>query len=442
MLQRSDCDDPAASPGAALLLQASALLQAGPICNACLGRAFGMRGHGLSNQERGHALRTVIAMSHDDRHGRTGAPVLPTDDEHADSHATACWICGGWFSRIEDWARRAADAMDGVAFNTYLFGAKISSRVETADQLAVERYALSHAEPLKHALNREVGKAFESLAGGTVSFQTPDVTFLINLETDRLEARLASLYVYGRYRKLVRGIPQTHWPCRACRGRGCSACQGTGRQYPESVEEWVGAPLVRAAHAEGACLHGAGREDIDARMLGNGRPFVLEIRSPRVRTLDLSPLRDEINRDATDRVEVGDLRFVPSSAVAVVKETRNLKRYVARIVSDLPVERDNLAAALDSLVGEIHQQTPERVAHRRANRTRVRHLMEARLVAHSGNEAEIELLTDAGLYVKELVSGDDERTQPNLAQRLDVPTRVRELDVIEVRFDERLLPSH
>ena len=442
MLHRSDDDDDAASSGAGLLDQAAALLKAGPICNDCLGRAFGMRGHGLSNQQRGHAVRTVIAMSADDRSGRTRTSALPADAEDAAGRDAACWVCGGLFSHIADWAWQAAGAVDGVEFHTYLFGAKLSARVEAADHLAVERYALSHAEPIKHAFNREVGKAFESLAGGTVSFKHPDVTFVIDLETNRLESRLASLHVYGRYRKLVRGIPQTHWPCRTCRGQGCPACQGTGRQYPESVEEWIGAPLVRAACAEGACLHGAGREDIDARMLGNGRPFVLEIRSPRVRSLDLSTLRDEINHEAIHRVEVSELRFVPLRAVAVVKETRNLKRYIARITADHPVEQDVLERALAALVGEVRQQTPERVVHRRANRTRIRHLIDARLVTLGADEAEIEMLTDAGLYVKELVSGDDGRTQPNLAQLLNTPTRVRELDVVEVRFDECLLPKH
>ena len=38
----------------------------------------------------------------------------------------------------------------------------------------------------------------------------------------------------------------------------------------------------------------------------------------------------------------------------------------------------------------------------------------------------------AGLYIKELVSGDDGRTVPSLASVLGVPARVLELDVIEV----------
>jgi len=45
-------------------------------------------------------------------------------------------------------------------------------------------------------------------------------------------------------------------------------------------------------------------------------------------------------------------------------------------------------------------------------------------------EAEIDLLTDGGLYVKELVSGDDGRTRPSLSEVLGVPATVVELDVM------------
>jgi tRNA U54 and U55 pseudouridine synthase Pus10 len=54
-----------------------------------------------------------------------------------------------------------------------------------------------------------------------------------------VEVKLRSVYVYGRYTKLERGIPQTRWPCRSCKGRGCDRCGGTGRQFPTSVEELI-----------------------------------------------------------------------------------------------------------------------------------------------------------------------------------------------------------
>ncbi len=37
-----------------------------------------------------------------------------------------------------------------------------------------------------------------------------------------------------------------------------------------------------------------------------------------------------------------------------------------------------------------------------------------------------------GLYVKELVSGDEGRTKPNLAENLGVKAKIAELDVIKI----------
>ena len=39
----------------------------------------------------------------------------------------------------------------------------------------------------------------------------------------------------------------------------------------DSVEELIGRPVIEAFDAENAVLHGAGREDIDARMIGTGQ---------------------------------------------------------------------------------------------------------------------------------------------------------------------------
>ena len=46
--------------------------------------------------------------------------------------------------------------------------------------------------------------------------------------------------------------------------------------------------------------------------------------------------------------------------------------------------------------------------------------------------AEIVVHGDGGLYIKELVSGDEDRTNPSLSGRLGVQALVTDLDVLEV----------
>jgi len=394
---------------------AATILRAGPICDDCLGRAFAKLGHGFSNRQRGGALRTLLSMLEVD--GRLGT----------------CWVCDGLFGRVKDWADRAVAASKGIEFESYLFGVKLSPRLSQMEAFFDERFPTGLTESLKHAFNREVGKAFEAKSGrGTVDLTHPHLSFLIDLVHDSVNLRVLSLYIYGRYLKLVRGIPQTRWPCRHCRGKGCEACGFTGKQYPESVEELVAAPFLTAAGAEEAHLHGAGREDIDARMLGTGRPFVLEIVSPRSRCLDLPSLQEAVNTGSSEKVEVSELHFVPRETVALVKETHAKKTYRALVAFEKDIHSKTLAEALESLIGTIKQRTPQRVSHRRADLVRERCLLESRGNLLSPRQAELELCGEGGLYIKELVSGDNGRTLPSLAARLGVASRVVELDVIDV----------
>jgi len=399
-----------------VLRQAETILRAGLICDDCLGRAFGMLGHGLENDDRGKILRERLALGGEPTEGR-------------------CWVCEGLFSALDVWARRACDASHPYEFESYLFGVRLSPRQEAMEKTFFDRFPTDAAEPLKRALNRRLGKAFEALAKrGTVSFTHPHLTFTVDFGEQRLSLRVASLCLYGRYRKLVRGLPQTHWPCRACRGTGCAACHGTGKQYPESVEELIGAIPTAMSGAAGAQLHGAGREDIDARMLGSGRPFVLELLSPRRRSLDLESLTDRVNASASGKVEILDVQVAPRGRIAEIKEARAQKRYRALVVLAAPIDDVVLRKAAEGLVGVIEQRTPARVAHRRADLTRRRRVHAVQARPYSARQAELVLETDGGLYIKELISGDAGRTCPSLAERLGFDARVEELDVLDVRL--------
>ncbi|MEM4455779.1 MAG: tRNA pseudouridine(54/55) synthase Pus10, partial [Archaeoglobaceae archaeon] len=62
---------------------------------------------------------------------------------------------------------------------------------------------------------------------------------------------------------------------------------------------------------------------------------------------------------------------------------------------------------------------------------RIRRVYSAEIIEHFGKIAVLKFETDAGLYVKELVSGDDGRTEPNLSKRFSA--KVEKLDVIDVK---------
>jgi tRNA pseudouridine synthase 10 len=411
-----------------ILEDARALDGAGPVCDACLGRVFADRSFGLTNAERGRSLRVAAALDADE-------PFEPTP-------TAACWVCEGECARFDEWAERAAAAVEDVEFDTYQVGTRAPPLVEENEELLREEAGLpaDAGELFKSEFNREVGKRVGRLTETEVEFGRPDVQFLLDIEQDTVETTIHSAFVYGRYRKLERDIPQTEWPCGRCDGRGvlgedreCPQCDGTGYLYQASIEGLVAPPIRDAMEGTEATFHGAGREDVDALMLGTGRPFVVEVREPKRRTVNVEPLERVVNEHAEGRVEVEGLRLATYEMVERVKELDASKRYRAKVAFDGVVTADELAEALSTLAGAtIEQYTPQRVDHRRANLTRTRDVYEASGEWEDETHATVEFHGQGGLYIKELVSGDDDRTEPSLAGLLGVDATVTALDVVGV----------
>ena len=415
--------------GGALLARTRALLSGGPICDHCLGRPFADRSFGLGNDERGRGLRTAVALADD------------TDYDSPDPDD--CWVCEGVFTRLPEFTERAASAVAAFEFDTYQVGTRVPGLLAENDRLLREDAGMDPeaGEPLRKELNRELGKRIGAETGTEVDFERPDVQFLLDLEADDVTATVNSAFVYGRYRKLERDVPQTEWPCSDCAGSGrdgrepCPVCDGTGYRYPESVEQLTAPVVEEVMDGVDAAFHGAGREDVDARMLGTGRPFVIEVEEPRRRTVDAARLGSDIDAFAEGTVEVDGLRLCRYEMVERVKELDASKRYRAEVTFDEPVTAAALSEAAEALSGTtIEQYTPNRVDHRRASLTRERTAYEvtASVDDDDPTRGTVEIHGEGGLYVKELVSGDDGRTEPSLTGELGVESEVTALDVVAV----------
>jgi tRNA pseudouridine synthase 10 len=301
------------------------------------------------------------------------------------------------------------------------------------------QYGLSWGEAIKREINREFGKTFSDISGKPVDFEHPQMIVIWNIAEDDVDVFPSPLFVYGRYRKIIRGIPQTRWPCRICQGKGCDECKGTGKRYQTSVEEQIRDPFIQTFQALDGKFHGAGREDIDARMLGTGRPFVFELINPRIRNSNLEELEKKINTHAKGKVEVQYLKYSTMDIMRRLKAfaSHSSKTYKALIRFEQPIQDSQLVQLDHALTGAIiQQQTPIRVKHRRADRVRKKQIYTCKSTIVDETHFITEIHCQGGLYIKELVTGDEERTQPNMTQLLGIPAVVQELDVIQVNTED------
>jgi tRNA pseudouridine synthase 10 len=74
--------------------------------------------------------------------------------------------------------------------------------------------------------------------------------------------------------------------------------------------------------------------------------------------------------------------------------------------------------------------------HRRADLTREKYIYKLKVKKVSLKRALMEIHCQGGLYVKELVSGDEGRTIPNVSDLLGNRAKTLKLDVLKVVMDD------
>ncbi len=437
-----------------LLEKSLEMLESHPLCDHCLGRQFAFLGGTMENEERGKLLKTVLLMKAQalalakDENGVRILKILATNGFHKAAeeilHAfkrripkknkSTCFLCMDSFNSLDQLAERASEMLKGWECRSFHVGIKLPIEIEEREDEFRAKFKVLHGESMRSEFGRLLGRRISLCSGKTVDYSNPDVVLIVNPITQELRVQVNPLYIAGRYRKLVRGIPQSKWFCSSCGGKGCERCNFTGKMYSESVEELISEPVLKVTGGSKAYFHASGREDVDARMLGRGRPFVIEISQPKKRFLDLKGLEKAINVHAGGKVEVLNLHFVDKTFVRRLKKAESAQKYYRVIVEfEKEVSDEELKMLEKKLTNAIiKQRTPLRVLHRRADITREKYIYEVKVKRLSPRSVELEVRSQGGLYVKELVTGDDGRTNPSVSSILGVKAKPLSLDVLDV----------
>ncbi|MFP3949793.1 MAG: tRNA pseudouridine(54/55) synthase Pus10 [Candidatus Micrarchaeia archaeon] len=336
-----------------------------------------------------------------------------------------CHICENQLDSLNQLIKNAESAMP-PEWKTFALSTSIPKKI-----LAKEEEAWDHSEGecLKNWLNAKLSQHLEKSTGKIYSPMNADGRISINLSTLEVTASNEPLFIFGRYKKLVRGICQSKWLCLKCNGSGCRHCNGKGKMYDESVEELIGDAALTQTGGRYE-FHASGREDIDVLNFA-GRPFILQIKNPSTISINLEKLSAQIN--SQKKLELTDLKLVPPGSVALVADSHFPKTYRAWISSEQPLTEED-AQKLAAFSFTLNQRTPERVAHRRADKIRRRHaqILSSKL---ENNQILADIKADPGTYIKELIHGDNERTEPSISSFLSKPCACARLDVIKIEDD-------
>jgi len=215
--------------------------------------------------------------------------------------------------------------------------------------------------------------------------------------------------------------------------------EGEGFRTESSTEEELSRNIVARIRPQAAKFTASGREDVDVRMLGDGRPFMFELVDPKLHIVTaamLAEVSDQINTKQPALVRVRDLQVVTREDTETLKdgETSKTKTYCCVVwVERDPSDADLVRLEVADLV--LEQHTPIRVLHRRTNMVRPRTVHWMKCTRLKPHYLKLWLSTQAGTYIKEFVHGDFGRTTPNVGTLLGKEcgaVDILSLDVVEV----------
>lgn len=427
------------------------------LCNYCFGRQFSMLGYGLTNYQRGDAIKLCLVleasrlMLRERNRGKELLKSVALNGSYELAYQTlksfgvkikptkkSCYLCDCAFNYLDELVEAIVKKLSRYDFENFLVGIKVKASVEDSEDELRAKFKIKWGENIRNNFSREIGKRLAKATEKKVNFKRPDIIITVNPFTKRIVLKSNSLFVYGHYRKLIRGIPQSKWFCSSCGGKGCKNCNWSGKLYPESIEELISQPLLQTTAGSNVKFHVSGREDIDVRVLGSGRPFVMEILNPIKRRIDLENLEKKINKTLQGKIEVEGLEFTSKEKIKKIKTLEKAKKsYRALAIFEEKVSNEAISKLKKNLQNTIiYQQTPTRVMYRRANKVRKKRLISLKLEKLGHNLIEFFLTCEGGLYIKEFINGDKGRTNPSIVNITKIPAKCVELDVIDICKEE------
>lgn len=413
------------------------ILKKYPLCDRCLGRLFGYLGKGMSNLERGKALKTVTILEVHRKLQENEidldtakaivlnaqrADVLKFFDVDASNNTKPCYICRNMIDKwIDEFSHRIASILFELKVSSFIIGVRSADEYMLREETLVKEFGLAYRETIKRELKREVGKKVSLLANIKPVFENPEVVMIINLTKNDIEIDYPSLIFYGYYWKLGRMISQNVW-----------IGKNGARRYALAVEDAI-KHVSTILNANGYKLHIAGREDVDVRVLGNGRPLAIEFKALG-KGVNMELLENMLN-SYTPWLKFKIMMRVGRGFISRLKGGAKLSKKVYRAIvyTSIPINHEAIST-LELVFKDriIEQRTPTRILRRKKDRLRRRKVYKIKVIPIAPQLLEVLIECDGGLYVKELISGDNGRTKPSFSDVLGCSVDCLMLDVIYV----------
>ncbi len=352
-----------------------------------------------------------------------------------ESKLKTCYLCNNILLKIKKIVIQIVDRLEFYDFSTFSVGIKISEKLIAREDRIRSRFEITSGFSLKSFFNFTVSKLLERILKKKAVSLEPDIRIIYDSLNDIIEIIPSAIYIYGRYLKLKRNIRQTREYCKFCKGSGCMECRYSGYTEDPSIEGFILEEFTKRFLGDSSVLHAAGREDIDVITINTGRPFVVEIKRPIKRNVDLKEIENSLNEKNEGFVLIKNLRYVKREVMEKINVFSRYDEKTYRLLVEF--KGDFNKKMLENLEKEftnrvIAQRTPLRVLYRRVDKVRYKTIYEMKARRIDERRVEFLIRCQGGLYIKELAHGDQGRTIPSIHSVSGIPLEVISLDVVSI----------
>ena len=387
-----------------------------PLCDHCLGRLFASRGFMISNEERGRSIKNVLFMealnssagTYDEgvltalaRSGHRGSLLFMRRIGKA-VEPQSCFICGNLFDKINtnSIVNRVKEIINeqGIEFGSFQVGSVVSRMIIDNEVKVSTELGITSSESIKREINRMIGKALADSLGKRYSRLNPDVVVRVNTGDGSVSVEVMPVYIEARYRKLIRGIPQV----------GDASVASVAK---ETVIELKPLDVV---------LHFAGVEGPEVRVLGLGRPMVIEAIRPLSRNIREGTIIKNgvqlLNLKAAGKVQVREIK-------SKAGELRRVYRVLVKLYGN--VNDEQLKSLEDYFSNRQIRQSMGRGK-------RVKLIYGLKVIPVSGSVLELIIDTQGGFSIRRFITS--EGTEPSISGTLGVKVIPIEVDILGIWY--------
>jgi len=372
--------------------QAQIILREYDLCNNCLGRLFSKKLGVSSNKLLGIKIRKSIKKK----------------------NSKKCYICKNLHANLDFFMKKIFDDTSDFQFSTFQFGSTLKPSVVDCDDLIRSKFKLRGIDGIKSEITSEVGKKFAKKTRKKPDNISSDLNITINFKNNSLEIRSKSVFLFGRYLKKSRGLPQKQKACENCGRKGCHQCNFHGISEFDSVEGIISKFLYKKFVANQVKISWIGGEDRTSLVLGKGRPFFVKIINPKKRKVRFQSkiIHDGIviqNLKPVDQMPKAPTKFKSKIELSVTTET-NLNSTDLKKLRTIPESPIKISDKFDKV-------TEKRVYSLKYKKT-------------TPNSFQLLLDVDGGFPVKNFVDGKN--VSPNLTDLLNTECKCEIFDFLEI----------